>query len=151
MTLDFSKPVTKEGEKFIEFTLDGDTFQAYPNAGHGLIDDLMDLSEFGDLVGIKPDEASIEDVRKLAEANHKYQVRLMGFLDAVLTPDSARLYAERLRMAGPRSIERWQSQKVIRALMEAYSKPHPMEPPSSSTNGRGGMKQSSTDTVSASE
>lgn len=148
--MDFSKPVTKE-ETYIEFTMDGDTFKAYPHVGHGLIDDLMDLTEFGDLLGLKPENATADDLRKLADANHKYNVRLMTFLDMVLTPESAELFASRLRATGPKAIERWQSQALIRALMEEYSKPHPTEPLLSSTNGRGGTGSSSTVIASASE
>lgn len=144
--MDYSKPVTKE-PKLIEITIDGDKFYAYPNVGAGLIDDLMDLTEFGDLLDITPENATMEDLRNLAKANHSYNVRLMNFLDTVLTEESALLYTQRLRMAGPKSIERWQSQGVIRGLMEEYSKPHPTEPLSSSTNGRGGTSSNSTATA----
>lgn len=147
---DFSKPVIKE-PTLIEFTLDGDVFHAYPNVGAGLIDDLMDLTEFGDLLDKDPDTATAEDLTKLAKAQHTYNVRLANFLDLVLSPESAELYASRLRLAGPKSIERWQSQGVIRFLIEEYSKPHPTGPPSSSTNGRGGSKRSSTATASTGE
>lgn len=149
MVFDISKPKTKE-PTYIEFTLDGDTFQASPNVGQSLIDDLMDLKDFEGLTDLDPEEATIQDTMRLMKANHDYNLRLVQFLDAVLTEDSAALYANRLRMTGERSIERWQSQGVVRHLIEEYSKPHPTVPPSPITNGHGGTGLSLTDGAPAS-
>lgn len=140
---DFSKPVVKE-QKLIEFTLDGDTFYAYPSVGAGIMDDILDVNDFEGLTNLTPEDATTENVVALMKANHNYNVRLMSFLDQVLTEESAQLYASRLRMAGERSIDREQSQRVVRFLVEQYSKPHPTEPPASSSNGRGGTRRSST-------
>lgn len=137
VAFDASKPKVKEAQ-YIEFTVDNDTFYAFPNVGAALIEDMLDLTDFEGLVDLKPEEATQQDLLRLMKANHTYNVRLMNFLDQVLTPESAQLFASRLRMAGDQAIDKQQSQAVVRGLIEVYSKPHPTEPPLSSTNGQGG-------------
>lgn len=146
---DLSAPKVREPQ-CIEFKIDDDVFQAYPRVGAGILDDVMDLSDFGELLSLNPEDATPEDTVALMKAQRDYNLRLMTFLDTVLLPDSAKLYAERLRSV-THPIERNTSQSVIKYLVEEYSKPHPTEPLSLSTNGHSGINENSTVGVSTTE
>jgi hypothetical protein len=133
--------------KEIEFTIDDDTFHCVASIGGGLIDDLLSLDEFGDLLSIEPENATKEDLQALAVAKRKYDLKLANFLDMVMREDSRQLFADRYRASGQRGglrpIGRSHAQAVIKHLVECYSKPHPTEPPLPSTNGHGGTNVTS--------
>lgn len=132
--------------KEIHFTIDDDTFYCVASIGGGLIDDLLSLDEFGDLLKIEPEDATREDLQALAQAKREYDLKLANFLDTVMREESRLLFAERYRATGRgeiRPIGRSHAQAVIKHLVECYSKPHPTEPPSPSTNGHGGTNVTS--------
>ena len=124
------------------FPIDDDEFRALPAVGGGLIDDLLNLDEFGDLLSLDAEKATQSDLAALMKAKQAYDLKLAGFLDQVLDDDSAHLFAARYR-AVERPIERHHAQQVIKFLVERYSKPHPTEPPSPSTPGHGGTNVNS--------
>lgn len=146
---DFSRPKTDTPSPPIEFSIDGDVFYAHPRVGGKIVDDAMDLREFGDLLNIDPAEATKEEALALGQAVSNYNMRLVAFLDKVLLPESAELYAARM-LSVDKPIDKPTSQDVVRFLIEEYSKPHPTQPLSPSTNGQGGTGASSTATASTS-
>lgn len=133
---------TESGGKTVTFTIDNDEFRALPAVGGGLIDDLLNLDEFGDLLNLKPEEATVAQMRELLAAKKTYDLKLMGFLDLVLDEESALRWAARYRSVD-QPITRAHAQTVIKYLVEQYSKPHPTEPPSPSTPGLGGTNVNS--------
>jgi hypothetical protein len=141
---DFTKP---RPTALLRFKIDDDYFEAVPEIGPGVILDVTAPDDnVARLAGLDPTEASPEDVMKLTQGVRDLQARLMNFLDSVLIPESAQLFAARLRaQANPITLE--QCREVVAWLIGQYSN-RPTEPPKPSSSGRGGRGRSSTVTAS---
>jgi hypothetical protein len=124
MSEEEAKDFSRERKPDVPFTIDGDRFVA---------------------VGTPPGMA-ILDVSAVNKAEDLDKIRIVfDFLDKVLLPESAALFAERLASA-EKPIEIEQATDVaVWLVQEKYNKERPTEAPSPSENGSGSTGQSSTD------
>jgi hypothetical protein len=92
------------------------------------------------------------DVARVNEAKGVEQVTLvMGFLDTVLEPESAKLFAERMKDPhNPIDIDEL-TQVAVWLVEEVYVSERPTEAPSPSPNGSGSTGPSTTGTASTEE
>lgn len=114
----FDTPVLKP----IEFSIDGDVFHASPVCPAGTLVDITSVVN--------------------AESQGEQLNAVMDFLDQVLVPDSAELFAERLRSA-ERAISIQQATEVFQFLLESYNKGFPTTEPSQSASGSTTTKRTS--------
>lgn len=99
--------------KWLEFEVDGDTFQAAPFAPGGALLDAAAIS---------------------VAQNKLERLTLIGkFLDGVLTEESAERFAKRMR-SGDEPIDLETAAQIVAKLMEHYGG-HPTVPPSPSPVG----------------
>lgn len=126
---DFSTPTSKD----ITFKVDDDVFYAIPEAPGGLVSELAEMAD-----------ESVPDLAKVKV--------IASFTDQVLRPDSAMLFADRLRgyrleeqeegdpiRVPVKAIGFQQSLEIFTWLIETYMAQigTPTKPRSSSPNGRG--------------
>lgn len=134
----------------IKFKIDGDVFEAVSDVPASLMSDMMDLSgQFGftqlNAATLDTDDVSPENIERLqgmASQAQQQTSRLLSFLDQVLLPESALLFAERLRSTEkpitlPDAFNTW------RWLVEQYGG-RPTMQSASSANGAGATGMSST-------
>lgn len=125
--MDFSDPNANKPP--IQFTMDGDTFNAAPLCPAGA---LQDMAAMGQMAQSKNIGAMLD--------------KLDSFLTMVLLPESAERF--RARMRNPQKpVTQQQLTKLVGWLMQEYTG-RPTEPASSSQTGQVEMPMSSTDGAS---
>lgn len=140
---DFSAPLERAPEP-IRFTVDDDTFEAYPQVGGGLLMDVISIEGLDQLtLPDDPDaELSTSELTKMSRIANTQSRKMLDFLDTALLPESAERFAQRMRSTeNPISLQ--QVFQIGRWLLAQYGA-RPTEPPSSSDNGRGGSGGPST-------
>jgi hypothetical protein len=135
---DFTKttPDTPQ-EKPISFKIDDDIFYAYPRIGAELLRGAMETETVGAMTGIDMDNLNSlpqEDQVAILGASNRQFARIFAFLDEVLLPDSAQLFATRLGSAA-QPIDMSQVFGVWQYLISEYGE-NPTRPSLPSRNGR---------------
>lgn len=141
---DFSKSSSKEP---LRFKIDDDIFEASPAIGAELFREIasgsaQDAAGLSAISGVKPGEYSPDQMKLAATALDSQSSRAVAFLDAVLLPDSAARFAERLRSSVD-PISLGQMYEVWGWLIEQYSG-RPTQPSQSTSSGSDGTGTSST-------
>lgn len=135
---DFSAP-KKEN---LKFKIDEDVFEAVAVVGAELLRDVTNMTDLAALQTTDVSTMDAEQVKSISEAANQHTAKTMMFLDAVLTPDSAARFGERLRSTTePITIQ--QAYDVWRWLIEQYAA-RPTQPSLPSLNGHDGTGTSST-------
>lgn len=144
----------------LEFKVDGDTFQAAAvlNADQkmkaiSLVNSLGTTQLDGIALGaIDPNnatQADVERARNIASAADTAALEVMGILDELLLPESAKRFAERMK-SKTEPIELEQVFDIFQWLISEYGQ-RPTSPLVSSSNGHSGTGTPSTVGTQASE
>lgn len=132
---DFTRAGTREA---IEFKIDDDVFRAVPSIGGELLRPMI----MGSMDGVdmkvielardgKSDQISSEDMMRVVKSMQAQTDRSMQFLDLVLEPESAQLFARRLTsVTNPITLE--QAQEIYQWLLSEYGR-RPTKPSNSSS------------------
>jgi hypothetical protein len=123
--------------KPIEFNVGEDRFQAYPEIAGGLLMDVIAIEGLDQLsIPDDPNELSTSEIAKMGQIANTQAKKMLDFLDEALLPESAELFAKRMR-SRDNPITLTQAFAIGRWLLGEYGA-RPTEPSSSSGNGRDG-------------
>lgn len=126
----------------LRFQIDEDVFEAVPAVGAQVMRDIIGMTDAAelatlDVANVSPEVAASRLPKVIEQVN-----RTLAFLDMVLLPESAQLFAARMNSAD-KPITMDQAFKVWTWLIEQYGG-RPTRPSSPSENGHGGTGTSST-------